>query len=95
MTKCAKALVYKPKTIHDHVGLLNHVSVTEPYIMAETKPDPQWKAVIQDELITLESNSTLYLVPYTPDMPLVATYGSIVKYKPDGTINKFKSSISR
>ena len=94
MTTRARVNTFKPKTLPDHFGLLNHVTTPEPYTVAEAITDPHWKSAMVEELSALATNNTWRLVPHTSDMSLVDNRWVFrTKYKPDGSISRFKARL--
>ena len=64
---------------------------TEPATVQEALSHPEWKKVMHAEFQALIKNKTWDLVPYSEDMNVVTNKWVFrVKYKADGSMDRFK-----
>ena len=62
--------------------------------MQEALVDPRWKASMNEEMKSLQKNETWELVDRPPGKkPVGCRWVYIVKYKADGTIERFKARL--
>ena len=62
--------------------------------MQEALADPRWKAVMNEEMKSLQNNETWELVDCPPrKKPVGCRWVYIVKHKADGTIERFKARL--
>ena len=84
--------IFKPKQF-PNMALLCENSL-EPTTVSEALSHPEWKQAMEAEFQALLHNDTWELVPYTDDMNIVTNKWVFrVKYKVDGTIDRFKAHL--
>ena len=88
--------IYKPKVFNSTTTTptCKPSSWSEPTNIAQALNDPNWKSTMTNEYKALMINKTWSLVPYSTRMNVVENkYVFQVKYKPDGTIQRYKARL--
>ena len=81
-----------PESNKSFVNQLSTVSI--PNTMQEALADPRWKAVMNEEMKSLQKNETLELVDRpSGKKPVGCRWLYSVKHKVDGTIERFKARL--
>ena len=75
--------------------LQNSLTIPETYAQAMKSPQlPSWQAAMRSELESLELNKTWSVVPMTNNMNVIGCrWVFAIKYKPDGSIAKYKARL--
>lgn len=90
----AKNEIFKPKALAAQLCLLSELNVAEPTNVASAISNPKWNCAMQEELSALSKNNTWVLVEAPPDALVVDNRWVFrVKYKPDGSVNRFKARL--
>ena len=89
-------MVTRLKAKHHSFSTSPHVLVSslEPSSVSEALLDSRWVQTMEEEYIALHRNHTWDLVPYSKDMNLIGCKWVFrVKFKPDGSIQKYKARL--
>lgn len=85
----AKDGIFKPRAFS-----IDTVVPKEPDTVQQALSDLKWKQAIKDEYDALMKNGTWSLVERTPDMnPISTKWIFRIKYKKDGTVERFKTRL--
>jgi hypothetical protein len=76
-------------------ALVNQLSIVSiPNNVQEALMDPRWREAMNEEMKSLKKNNTWELVDYPPGKKIVGCrWVYTVKYKADGTIERFKARL--
>jgi hypothetical protein len=87
--------IWKPKIFKDGtVRYANQTESTEPYNVQEALSNPQWKAAMDDEYVTLMRNKTWRLVSPQPGHNVIdCKWVFKVKHKADGFVDRHKACL--
>ena len=90
-------LLYKSDLNHLHpdyiVSLCNVITLKEPHTYAQASKDPRWIDAMNKEIAALEANDTWDINELPPSKKAISSkWVYKIKFKPDGTIERFKAS---
>lgn len=83
------------RLLESNQALVNQLSIVSiPNNVQEALMDPRWREAMNEEMNSLKKNNTWELVDYPPGKKIVGCrWVYTVKYKADGTIERFKARL--